>query len=91
MLTNQVTLGLPAKMEKIIYLLSYFDRGGWAYSDRFLHIFVSTGHPISHEIIQKCPFMQTALALQNHAKSFFPARTQSAEISNFGNSFAISE
>ena len=35
--------------------------------------------------------MQTALALQNHAKSFFPARTQSSEISNFGNIFAISE
>ena len=35
--------------------------------------------------------MQTALALQNHGKSFFPASTQSPEISNFGNSFAISE
>ena len=35
--------------------------------------------------------MQTALALQNHAKSSFPARTQSSEISNFGNTFAISE
>ena len=35
--------------------------------------------------------MQTALALQNHAKSFFPARTQSLEISSFDNIFAISE
>ena len=35
--------------------------------------------------------MQTALPLQNHAESFFPARTQSPEISNFGNIFAISE
>ena len=56
----------------------------------FLHIFVSTGYPISHKIILKCPSMQTALSLQNHAKSFFPARTQSPEISNFGNIFAIS-
>ena len=57
----------------------------------FLHIFVSTGYPISHKIIQQCPFMLTALALQSHAKSFFPANTQSPEISNFGNIFAISE
>ena len=35
--------------------------------------------------------MQTALALQNHAESFFQARTQSPEISNFGNIYAISE
>ena len=35
--------------------------------------------------------MQTAVALQNHAKGFFSARTQSPEISNFGNIFAISE
>ena len=36
--------------------------------------------------------MQTVLALQNHAKSFFPAAcTQSPEISSFGNIFAISE
>ena len=35
--------------------------------------------------------MQTALALQKHAKSFFSARIQSPEISNFGNIFAISE
>ena len=35
--------------------------------------------------------MKTDLALQNHAKSFFPPRTQSPEISNFGNIFAISE
>ena len=32
--------------------------------------------------------MQTALALQSHAKSFFPGRTQSPEISNFDNIFA---
>ena len=56
-----------------------------------LHIFVFTGDPISHKIIQICPFMQTALAIQNHANSFFPVRTQSPEISNFGNIFAISE
>ena len=60
-------------------------------SDGFLHIFVSTGCPISHKIIQRCPFMQTALALQNHAESFFPAYTQSPEISNFGNIFAVSK
>ena len=36
----------------------------------FLHIFVSTGYPISHKIFLKCPFMQTTLALQNHGKSF---------------------
>ena len=36
----------------------------------FSHIFISTGYPISHKIIQKCQFMQTALALQNHAKNF---------------------
>ena len=36
----------------------------------FLHTFVSTGYPISHKIIRKCPFMQTALALQNYAKTF---------------------
>ena len=58
----------------------------------FLHIFVSTGYPtISRKILQKCQFMQTALALQNHAKSFFPARTQSPKISNFGKIFDISE
>ena len=57
----------------------------------FLHIFVSAGYPVSHKIILKCPFMQTALAFQTHAESFFPARTQSPEISNFGNIFAISE
>ena len=57
----------------------------------FLHIFVSTGYPISHKIIRKCPFMQTALELQNHAKNFVSARSQSPEISNFGNVFAISE
>ena len=33
---------------------------------RFLHTFVSTGSPFSHKIIQQCPFMQTAPALQNH-------------------------
>ena len=49
------------------------DRGGWGYSDGFLHIFVSTGYPISHKIILKCQFMQTALALQNQSKSFFPS------------------
>ena len=38
----------------------------------FLRIFVSTCYPIPHKIIQKCPFMQTALALQNCAKTFFP-------------------
>ena len=48
----------------------------------FLHIFVSTGYPISHKIIQKRQFMQTALALQNHSESFFPASTQSPEISS---------
>ena len=37
----------------------------------FLHILVSTSYSISHKIIQRCPFMQTALALQNHSKSFF--------------------
>ena len=37
----------------------------------FLHIFVSTGYPVSHKIIQRCPFMQIALRLQNHTKSFF--------------------
>ena len=57
----------------------------------FLHIFFSTGYPISDKIIQKCPFMQTALALQNQGKSFFPAATQSPEISSFGNIFAILE
>ena len=36
----------------------------------FLHIFASTGYPISHKIILKCSFMQTALALQNHGKIF---------------------
>ena len=51
---------------------------------RVLHIFVSTGYPISHKIIQICPFMQTALALQNYANSFFLARTQSPEISHIG-------
>ena len=35
--------------------------------------------------------MQTALALQNHSNTFFPARSQSPEVSNFGNIFAISE
>ena len=35
--------------------------------------------------------MQTAFALQNQDKSFFPASTQSPEISSFGNIFAISE
>ena len=35
--------------------------------------------------------METALVLQNHAKSFLAARTQSPEISNFDNIFAISE
>ena len=35
--------------------------------------------------------MQTALALQNHAQSSFPARSQPLEISNFGNIFAIPE
>ena len=57
----------------------------------FLHIFVSTGSSFSHKIIQQCSFMQTALALQNHGKSFLPASTQSPEISSFGNIFAISE
>ena len=68
-----------------------FIGDGWGYSDRFLHIFVSTGYPISHKIIQQCPFMQTALALQNHGKSFFPAITQFLAISRFGNIYAISE
>ena len=36
----------------------------------FLHIFVSAGYPISHKIILKCPFVQTA---QNRGKSFFPS------------------
>ena len=57
----------------------------------FLHIFVSTGYPISQKIIRKCQFMQTDLALQNHADSFFPTRTHSPEIGNCGNIFAISE
>ena len=35
--------------------------------------------------------MQTAPALQNHAKRFFQASTQSPKISNFGNIFAVSE
>ena len=35
--------------------------------------------------------MQTALALQNQGKSFFPASTQSPEISSFGKIFAILE
>ena len=35
--------------------------------------------------------MQTAQALQNHGKAFFPASTKSPEISSFGNIFAISE
>ena len=56
----------------------------------FLHSFVSTGYPISHKIVQQCPFMQTAQTLQNHGKRFFPASTQSSEISSFGNIFAIS-
>ena len=34
--------------------------------------------------------MQTAMALQNHDKSFFPASTKAPEISSFGNIFAIS-
>ena len=63
----------------------------WAILIGFLHIFVSTGYLASHKIVLKCPFMQTSLALQNHAKSYFPARTQSSEISNFDNIFAISE
>ena len=47
--------------------------------------------PISYKIILKCPFMGTALALQNHAKNFFPVRTQYPEINNIGNICAISE
>ena len=35
--------------------------------------------------------MERALALQKHAKNFFPVRTQSPEISSFGNIFALSE
>ena len=46
---------------------------------------------MSHKIMYKFPFMQTALPVQNHAKSFFLAHFQSPEISNFGNILAIPE
>ena len=62
------------KGNKRIFLLSFYMitlacRGGFgAILIGFLHIFLSTSYPISHKIILKCPFMQTALALQNQAK-----------------------
>ena len=52
----------------------------------FLHIFVSAGYSVSYKIIQQCPFMQTALALQNRGKSVFqllPSLQESAVLATF--------
>ena len=67
-------------------------RGSWGYSDRFFCTFSFLQAALFHiKYLKKHPFMQKALALQNHDKSFLPARTQSPEIRNFGNIFAVSE
>ena len=56
---------------------------GYGYSDRILACFLLYRLHYFNKLFDLCPVMQKFLTHQNYLERFFPARTESPEISNF--------
>ena len=67
------------------------DRGVGATVKGFWYNFFHIDYPILYKLFELCPFMRTALVLENHVEGFFLGHTQSPEISSLDNIFAVSE